>query len=101
MRGSRVPGPNSGKLLLKRDDVPGALVQLEQAVALDPESAAPAYSLAQAYRRSGQTARAQDLLSRVSTLNARERGDDPDRDLKRTVMRIIRDGSAPPPASAR
>jgi tetratricopeptide (TPR) repeat protein len=100
---ARFAGPRAelGKLLLKRDDVPGALVQLEQAVALDPESAAPAYSLAQAYRRSGQTARAQELLARVSTLNARERGDDPDRDLKRTVMRIIRDGSAPPPASAR
>ena len=97
----RLPGARAelGKLLLKRDDVPGALAQLEQAVALDPESAAPAYSLAQAYRRSGQTARAQELLTRVSTLNARERGDDPDRDLKRTVIRIIRDGSAPSPAA--
>jgi tetratricopeptide (TPR) repeat protein len=89
-----------GKLLLKRDQLQPAIVALERAVALDPEHAAPAYSLAQAYRRSGQTARAQELLARVSRLNARERGDDPDADLKRMVVRIIREGSTPsrPPA---
>jgi tetratricopeptide (TPR) repeat protein len=85
-----------GKILLKRDDVTGAIRQLEQAVALDPDNAAPAYSLAQAYRRTGQTERAQALLSRVSQLNAQERGDDPDRDVRRLVVRIVRDGSAPP-----
>jgi Flp pilus assembly protein TadD len=85
-----------GKILLKRDDVTGAIRQLEQAVALDPENAGPAYSLAQAYRRTGQIERAQALLSRVSQLNAQERGDDPDRDVRRMVVRIVRDGSAPP-----
>jgi predicted Zn-dependent protease len=84
-----------GKILLKRDDVRGAIAELERAVALDPENAAPAYSLAQAYRRTGDSARAQDLLAQVSRLNARERGDDPDGDLKRMVVRIIRNGASP------
>ena len=54
----------------------------------------PSYALAQAYRRAGQTERAQELLARVSKLNAQERGDDPDRELKRSVMRIVRTGDA-------
>ena len=35
------------------------------------------------------------LLARVTKLNAQERGDDPAADLKRTVLRIVRDGPAP------
>ncbi len=97
-----------GKLLLKRGDVAGSIAHLERAVALEPENAAPAYVLAQAYRRSGQTDRARDLLARVSRLNAQERGDDPDTDLRRMMFRIVREertGStapspAPNPASA-
>jgi predicted Zn-dependent protease len=85
-----------GKLLLKRGDVPGAVAQLEQAVALEPNVVGPSYALAQAYRRMGETARAQSLLARVSTLNAKERGDDPDRELKRAVLRIVREGATRP-----
>lgn len=84
-----------GKILLKRGDVQGAIAQLEKAVELDPDNVAPAYSLAQAYRRVGRVDRAQELLARVSTLNAQERGDDPNRELRRMVMRIVRKGSAP------
>lgn len=92
----RLAGPRAelGKILLKRGDVAGAIEHLEQAVALDPENAAPAYSLAQAYRRAGSAARAQELLARVSRLNAQKRGDDPDRELKRIVVRIVRDNAA-------
>ncbi len=81
-----------GKLLLKRSDVPGAIAHLEQALALEPDESAPAYVLAQAYRRTGRTDRAQELLARVSRLNAQERGDDPDTDLRRMMFRIVRDG---------
>jgi predicted Zn-dependent protease len=80
-----------GKLLVERGDVRQAIVHLERAVALEPDSAAPAYSLALAYRRTGDTARAQQLLARVSQLNAQGRGEDSGEDLKRIVKRIVRD----------
>jgi tetratricopeptide (TPR) repeat protein len=82
-----------GKLLLKRNDVAAAITHLEKAAELEPESPAPAYVLSQAYRRNGQPDRARELLSRVSRLNAQERGDDPDTDLRRAMFRIVRDGS--------
>jgi tetratricopeptide (TPR) repeat protein len=94
------PQAELGKILLKRGDVQGAIVHLEKAMALEPEEAAPAYVLAQAYRRNGQMDRARDLLARVSTLNARERGDDPDDEMKRMVVRLVREGSTPPRAPA-
>jgi tetratricopeptide (TPR) repeat protein len=89
-----------GKLLLKRGDVSGAISHLERAVALEPENAAPTYALAQAYRRNGQMDRAKDLLARVSRLNAQERGDDPDTDLRRMMFRIVRDDHGRPAAGA-
>jgi tetratricopeptide (TPR) repeat protein len=91
-----------GKLLLKRNDVPGAIEHLEKALALEPNESAPAYVLAQAYRRSGRIDRAQELLARVSRLNAQERGDDTDgnRDLKRMVVRIVRESTTTRPAAA-
>jgi tetratricopeptide (TPR) repeat protein len=85
-----------GKLLLKRGDTDEAITHLEKAIALDPENAAPAYVLAQAYRKRGEMDRARDLLARVSTINTRERGDDPDHELKRVIIRIVREGAAPP-----
>lgn len=85
-----------GRLLLKRDDVEAAIQELEKASTLDPASTPALYALAQAYRKKGDTARAQDLLSRVSTLNAKERGDDPDGELRRAVVRIVREGTTVP-----
>lgn len=82
-----------GKLLLKRGDLETAVPQLEKAVALDPESSAPAYLLAQAYRRIGRMDAARALLARVSELNARERGDDPESELRRVVVRIVRENA--------
>jgi len=35
-------------------------------------------------------------LSRVSTLNAKERGDDPDGELRSAVVRIVREGTTAP-----
>ena len=82
-----------GRLLLKRNDVEGAIRELETATALDPEATAALYNLGQAYIRKGDKARATELLAKVSRLNAEERGDDPDGELKRTVVRIMKDGS--------
>jgi len=87
-----------GKLLLKRDDVDGAIRELEKAAELDPAGTPALYALSQAYRKKGDLERAQALLARVSALNARERGDDPDAELRRAVVRIVREGTAPPPA---
>ena len=84
-----------GKLMLKRGDIPGAIAHLEHAIALEPQNAAPAYVLAQAYRRTGQTDRARDLLARVSRLNAQERGDDLQGDLRPMMFRIVRESGSP------
>jgi tetratricopeptide (TPR) repeat protein len=86
-----------GRLLLKREDLDGAAGELEQAVALDGGNTAAIYNLAQTYRRKGDRARAADLLARLSELNAQERGDDPAAELKRTVIRIVKDGSTAKP----
>jgi DNA-binding SARP family transcriptional activator len=90
-----------GRLLLKRDELEPAIQELEKATTLDPASTPALYALSQAYRKKGDTTRAQALLARVSTLNARERGDDPDGELRRAVVRIVREGATParrPPA---
>lgn len=84
-----------GRLLLRRGDVNGAIRELEKAVELDARATAALYNLGQAYNRKGDRQRAAELLARVSKLNAQERGDDPDGELKRTVVRIVRDGAAP------
>jgi tetratricopeptide (TPR) repeat protein len=85
-----------GRLLFKRDQVEPAIRELEKAAELDPGNTASLYALSQAYRKKGDTARAQALLARVTRLNARERGDDPDGELRRAVVRIVREGTAPP-----
>ena len=85
-----------GRLLLKRDELDGAISELEKATTLDPASTPALYALSQAYRKKGDTARAQALLSRVSTLNAKERGDDPDGELRSAVVRIVREGTTAP-----
>jgi tetratricopeptide (TPR) repeat protein len=89
-----------GRLLLKRGDVDRAIVELEQATTLDPEATSALYNLAQAYLKKGDRARAADLLSRVNKLNTAKRGDDPERELRQIVVRIVREGSAVPGESA-
>jgi tetratricopeptide (TPR) repeat protein len=84
-----------GRLLFKRDELEPAIAELEKAVALDPEATPALYTLSQAYRKTGDTARAQELLERVSRLNAEERGEDRDGELRRAVVRIVREGAAP------
>ena len=97
-RDPSLAGPRAelGKILLARGEVQAAIEHLDRATVLDPENPAPAYLLAQAYRRIGNTDRARELLARVSRLNAQGRGDDPDAELKRIVVRIVREGAAAP-----
>ena len=102
------PGPTSlpraaelGRLLFKRDEVELAIAELEKAAELDPAGTPALYALSQAYRRKGERAKAQELLARVSKLNAQERGDDQDGELRRAVFRIVREGTAPPRPAAR
>jgi tetratricopeptide (TPR) repeat protein len=90
-----------GRLLLKREDVDGAIAELEKAAALDPSETAALYALGQAYQRKGDREKAQQLLARVSRLNEQERGDDPDRELRRAVVRIVREGTATPESPPR
>jgi tetratricopeptide (TPR) repeat protein len=84
-----------GRLLLKRDDLDGAIRELENATALDGGNTVAMYNLAQAYRKKGDRARAGDLLARLTRLNAQQHGDDPAGELKRTMISIVREGSAP------
>ncbi len=85
-----------GRIFLKRDNLDGAIRELETAIAFDPESTAAIYNLAQAYRKKGDRTRAGELLSRLSAMNAQER-DDSSGELKRAVIRIVREGSSPKP----
>jgi Flp pilus assembly protein TadD len=91
------PRAELGKALLRRGDTEKAIEQLERATSLDPDTPGPLYQLGQAYRKMGNTARAQELLARVTKLNEQGRSDDPDKELKRIVVRIIREGAAPAP----
>lgn len=85
-----------GKLLLKRGEVDRAIQELEKAVELDPGGAGPAYMLARAYQRKGDQARAQDMMRRLGQLRPAEGEPDADADLRRVVIRIFKEGSAPP-----
>jgi predicted Zn-dependent protease len=85
-----------GRLLLKRDEPQAAIAELEKALEIDPANTPALYSLSQAYRKTGDRARAQELLARVSKLNAEERGEDRDGELRRAMVRIVREGAAAP-----
>jgi Flp pilus assembly protein TadD len=62
-----------GKLLLDRDEVDGAIAELQEAAHLNPSATGPLYLLAQAYRRKGDEVRAKELLAQVSTMQAQDR----------------------------
>ncbi|HEX6739878.1 MAG TPA: tetratricopeptide repeat protein [Vicinamibacteria bacterium] len=88
-----------GKLLVRRGDARGAIAQLEPAVAREPDNVAAAYALAQAYRRNGQAERAEEMMARVSRLNEAARQPGGGDELQRTVIRILREGTAAAPAT--
>ncbi len=78
-----------GKLLLKEDNVKGGIAELETAVNLDPKDGAAAYQLSRAYRRAGDSVRAQQMLARVTELRDQKEGVDPRAEMKR----IVREGA--------
>ena len=88
-----------GRLLLRRGDLEGAIAELERAVADDATSSAALYNLSQAYMKKGERGRAAELARRVSRLNAQERGDDTDAEMRRVVVRLVREGPRPAPAA--
>jgi predicted Zn-dependent protease len=90
-----------GRLLLKRGDVDGAVAALERAVSDDTASSSALYNLAQAYMKKGDRARAAEMAARVSRLNAQERGDDTESEMKRVVVRLVRQGTTAPPRGPR
>ena len=62
-----------GKVLLDNSKVEPAIGHLERAATLNPDATTPLYLLAQAYRRKGDTERAQALIVRVSKMQAEDR----------------------------
>jgi tetratricopeptide (TPR) repeat protein len=62
-----------GKVLLSTEHVSEAIPPLEAAVRLAPEDAASRFQLAQAYRRSGDAAKAQEQLEAYQALKERRR----------------------------
>jgi tetratricopeptide (TPR) repeat protein len=74
-----------GNLLLGRGEVDRAIAELELAMKLDPTDASPAYKLAQAYKKKGQSEKAREMLARVSKLHSQELDIDLKKDLKRLV----------------
>src|SRR5438093_11508635 len=86
-----------GKALLDRGEAPAAIVELEKAAALNPSASSPLYLLAQAYRRQGDEARANNLAARVSKMQSEEREGLPEASLKR----IIREGTSLPSNQSR
>ena len=75
-------------MLLRGGDVAGAIGQLETAVKFDPEDATAAYQLGQAYRRIGESARAQEMLTRVVKLRHQKDAIDPN-DEMRSLFRQV------------
>ena len=76
-----------GKVLLKRGEVDRAIEQLQEAVALDPSDAGPTYQLAQAYRKKGNPARAEELMGRVSKIHVQDR----DAEVKKALWGLVRE----------
>ena len=79
-----------GKVLLDRGEALPAITELEKAAALNPGATSPLYLLAQAYRRQGDEARANDLVARVSKIQTEEREGFPEASLRS----IIREGTS-------
>ncbi|MGH9453213.1 MAG: tetratricopeptide repeat protein, partial [Terriglobia bacterium] len=66
-------------------EVNSAITQLEKAAALNPKATAPLYLLAQAYRHKGDSQRAEELIARVSKMQADDREGLTRSDFKRLV----------------
>jgi tetratricopeptide (TPR) repeat protein len=78
-----------GKMLLRRNEVDRAIVQLEKALELDPTETSTTYQLALAYRKKGNLERAKELLAKVDRAKSESR----EQFMKHTLLRLVREGS--------
>lgn len=74
-----------GKVLMDRGELDAAIGHLEKAATLNAAATSPLYILAQVYRRKGNAARAQELLSQVSKMQEEDREALAKADLKSTA----------------
>jgi tetratricopeptide (TPR) repeat protein len=81
------PRAELGKILLKRGEVDRAIGQLEKARALDPSDPGPTYQLAQAYRKKGDRARAEELMGRLSKIHEQDRN----AEMKKALRGLVRE----------
>ena len=80
-----------GKLLFKLGEVDRAITELKAATTLDPGDSGPVYVLAQAYRKKGQKAQADEMLARIAQLHS----EDHNLDLKKELKRLVRQDTTP------
>ena len=80
-----------GKLLFKLGQVDRAITELKAATTLDPGDSGPVYVLAQAYRKKGQKAEADEMLARIAQLHS----EDHNLDLKKELKRLVRQDTTP------
>jgi superkiller protein 3 len=77
-----------GRILLRRGDVDQAIVELERALELDPTNLSPCYTLASAYRKKGDTGRADELMVKFEKFKEEDR----EKHSNRTILRLLREG---------
>jgi predicted Zn-dependent protease len=80
-----------GKLLYKQGEVDRAIIELKAATTLDPADSGPVYVLAQAYRKKGQKADADEMLAKIAQLHS----DDHNLDVRKELKRLVRQDMAP------
>ena len=84
-----------GKLLFKQGQVDRAIAELKAATSLDPGDSGPVYVLAQAYRKKGQKAEADEMLAKIAQLHS----DDHNLDVRKELKRLVRQDMASAQAS--
>lgn len=86
-----------GKLLLRDGKIPLAIPELKIATELDPSDSGPFYQLGQAYRKTGQKEKANEMMARVEQLHSPER----EMDVGKELQRLVKQDTAPSPTEAK
>jgi tetratricopeptide (TPR) repeat protein len=81
-----------GKLLFKQGQVDRSITELKIAATQDPSDSGPVYVLAQAYRKKGDKAEADEMLAKIAQLHS----EDHNLDVKRELKRLVRQDTAVP-----
>ncbi len=77
-----------GRMLLRRGDTDRAIVELEKALEINPEDLSPCYQLSMAYRRKGNTEKADELQAKFEKFKAEDR----ERYMNVQILRLLREG---------